>query len=151
MDWKKILSLIDNNDENQNNDYILITRDNVNILKPGMHIKYIKKYYDEGTKRVKEKMCNGGFLINIINSDKIVNMILVLKTNIYWNMRFLKYTIYAKKIEKVNNVNIILNNHVNNTELQDRLEKERHELKKNMDNYAIAKRKERKITFRDDD
>ena len=72
--------------------YILIDKNNIEELEIGMHIKY-KKENDN-------KIYNGGFLIKIIdlNKDKLVYTILILKSNIVWNMRFIKYKIYGKKI-----------------------------------------------------
>jgi len=71
--------------------YIKITRDNLDDFELGMHIKYIKNI--NGT----DHIMNGGFLLDILCPDKIVQMRLVLKTNIIWRLCFLKYDIYGKK------------------------------------------------------
>lgn len=91
MDWyilkNKVYEIIE-----ENNNYEYISRYDIDKLKLGMHIKYIKN----------NKLYNGGFLIDIINSDNIINMILILKSNIIWKLRFIKYKVYAKPIDKFN-------------------------------------------------
>jgi len=79
-----------------NKNLIQITRDNINSLKLGSYIKYIKD----------DKLIGGGFLIRIISPDKIVYTELVLKSNIIWKLRFIKYN----NIYFINNkINIIKN------------------------------------------
>lgn len=85
------------------NDYVLIDKTNISKLQPGMHIKYIKQYYDENDV-VKEKICNGGILINLLDTKKIYTIKLLLKTNIYWQLHFLKYKIYAKNMSQIENI-----------------------------------------------
>lgn len=87
--------LSDNKDKlNKLNKYILIDKNNIHILKLGMHIKYMKNNDD--------KIYNGGFLINIIDKDKLFDTILILKSNIIWNLKFIKYKIYAKCLNDFN-------------------------------------------------
>jgi hypothetical protein len=89
----------DINSNNKLNNYELISRNNLENLSLGMHIKYSKSEYDSEKNIIIDKIYNGGFLINILNANKIVNLILVLKSNIIWKLRFIKFKIYAKKIE----------------------------------------------------
>jgi len=107
MNWKNISKQIINDDvliENNEEDisgYKLITRDNLEDLHIGMHIRYVKKIYNIDTGNIEEKTYNGGFLVNIINGSKVVDMVLILKSNIFWKLRFLKYKIYGKnKLEQ---------------------------------------------------
>jgi uncharacterized protein YpmS len=101
MDWSLINTNINtntntNSNSNSNSNLIQITRDNLNSLELGSYIKYIKD----------DKLISGGFLIKIINPDKIVYTELVLKSNIVWRLRFIKYN----KIYKINNkINVIKN------------------------------------------
>lgn len=97
MNWKTIHNKIglqkritDDIDDN----YTLITRDNLSDLKLGVHIKYIKNVFNPKTNEIEEKIYNGGFLINILNKDKPYETILVLKSNIIWKLRFIKYKVY---------------------------------------------------------
>ena len=46
--------------------YTLITRDNVDTLEIGCHIKYIKNVFDINTNKTYEKIFNGGFLLEIV-------------------------------------------------------------------------------------
>jgi hypothetical protein len=39
---------------------------------------------------------NGGFLMDIKKGSKVYEMVLVVKSNIIWNLRFIKYKIYGK-------------------------------------------------------
>ena len=89
--------------------YNLISRHNINELEIGMHIKYIKNILNPLTNQYEEKIMNGGFLIDIINPSQIVNMIFVLKTNIIWKLRFIKFKIYGKKKEEFENSNLDTN------------------------------------------
>ena len=111
IDW----NILSKNDIEQKNDplknYILINRHNLNDLKIGMHIKYIKNEIKTETGEMIEKVKNGGFLVNIKNGKKVYEMILVVKTNIIWNLKFIKYKIYgqtqrlnleSKLIKKIN-------------------------------------------------
>jgi len=79
--------------------YIEITRNNLDDLEIGMHIKYIKKELNLETGKSTERVYNGGFLLEIKKGEKIYEMILVVKTNIIWNLRFIKYKIFGKKQE----------------------------------------------------
>ena len=105
MNWEilnKEYNINNNSDINSNNklnNYELISRNNLENLSLGMHIKYSKSEYDSEKNIIIDKIYNGGFLINILNTNKIVNLILVLKSNIIWKLRFIKFKIYAKKIE----------------------------------------------------
>ena len=108
MNWNNLklecFNIVDKNKNNLLNNYELITRSDLDKLELGMHIKYVIYKEDEKS----PKIYNGGFLINILNKDNIVNMILVLKSNIIWKLRFMKYKIYGKNIKKFNRtVNII--------------------------------------------
>ena len=58
MDWTLIKkNILSNNDNLESDNYILITRANINDLVIGSHIKYIKD----------NKILNGGFLLKLIN------------------------------------------------------------------------------------
>jgi len=76
--------------------YKIITRDNIDDLKIGCHIKYIKNIFDINTDKIYEKIYNGGFLVEIIDGNIMHNLTLVLKSNITWKMKFIKYKVYAK-------------------------------------------------------
>lgn len=91
MNWKTIHNKIT---DNVVDGYTLITRDELSKLKLGSHIKYIKNIINQETNEIEEKIYNGGFLINILNKDKPYNTILVLKSNIIWKLRFIKYKVY---------------------------------------------------------
>ncbi len=104
----------DNTEINKLKDYILISRHNLDDLEIGMHIKYIKKAFNVETGEVEEHIYNGGFLLDIINGDKIVKMDLLLKSNIVWKLKFLKYEIYGKSKDKFNTSDNIKNNIKNN-------------------------------------
>jgi len=109
MDWTLIKkNILSNNDNLESDNYILITRANINDLVVGSHIKYIKD----------NKILNGGFLLKLINNDQPVNLILLLKTNIIWKLRFIKYDIYMKKpITKINIIkNTLYNEYMNEIE-----------------------------------
>ena len=97
MDWSLINTNINTNpNTNSNLNLIQITRDNLHTLKLGSYIKYVKD----------DKLIGGGFLIQIKNPDKIVYTELILKSNIVWKLRFIKYN----KIYYINNkINIIKN------------------------------------------
>lgn len=120
--------------------YLLIDRNNIDELELGMHIKYIKYGND--------KIYNGGFLKKIIDLDKnkLVNTILILKSNIIWKMRFLKYTIYAKKIKSFNRKNNIINQikennkeiiNKKNNDLINYIDNKLLEIKSNKNNYKL--------------
>jgi hypothetical protein len=79
--------------------YTEITRNNLDDLEIGMHIKYIKKELDLESGETFERVYNGGFLMEIKKGDKIYEMILVVKSNIIWKLRFIKYKIFGKKSE----------------------------------------------------
>jgi hypothetical protein len=87
MDWNKINSNI----TDTNSELIEITRDNINDLVIGSYIKYIKD----------DKLIGGGFLIKVNNPSKIVYTELILKSNIIWKLRFIKYKVYMKKINQI--------------------------------------------------
>ena len=93
MDWSLINKTVSNDIDSN---LILITRENIDDLVIGSYIKYVKD----------DKLIGGGFLIKIINPDKIVYTELVLKSNIIWRLRFIKYN----KIYMINNkINTIKN------------------------------------------
>ena len=87
MDWNKINSNI----TDTNTELIEITRENINDLVIGSYIKYIKD----------DKLIGGGFLIKVNNPSKIVYTELVLKSNIIWKLRFIKYKVYMRKINQI--------------------------------------------------
>lgn len=120
MDWNILKNKIYEITE-ENNDYDYISRYDINKLKLGMHIKYIKN----------DKLYNGGFLVDIINPDNIVNLILVLKTNIIWKLRFIKYKIYAKTIDKFNRSSNIQN--IFKLEYKDIIDKKTKEIELELD------------------
>ena len=80
-------------------DYIEISRNNLEDLEIGMHIKYIKKELNLETGEETDKVYNGGFLLDIKKGDKIFEMVLVVKSNIIWNLRYIRYKIFGKKSE----------------------------------------------------
>lgn len=92
MNWDLISKNISNED---NSEYILITRDNIDELKVGSYIKYMKD----------DKMVSGGFLLKVLEPTKIVYTELLLKSNIIWKLRFIKYKIYMKNKK----INVIFN------------------------------------------
>jgi len=96
--------------------YILITRDNINMLEIGCHIKYIKNVFDIETNKTYEKIFNGGFLVEITDGDKMHTLTLVLKSNITWKMRFIRFKVYAKFKKDFNyeNKNKIVEDHFRN-------------------------------------
>lgn len=107
MNWEKLLdtykTIVGDEDSNIKDDvndplkdYNLINRYNINVLEPGMYIKYIKNIIDENDNIV-EKVCGGGFLIKILKDSKFYEMELLLKSTRLWKLRFIKYKIYAKK------------------------------------------------------
>lgn len=79
--------------------YIEITRNNLEDLEIGMHIKYIKKELNLDTGESLDRIYNGGFLLEIKKGEKVFEMILVVKSNIVWNLRYIKYKIFGKKKE----------------------------------------------------
>ena len=85
MNWQHIKNNI--TQFKSESDLVEITRDNINDLILGSYIKYIKD----------NKLVGGGFLIKINNIDKIVYTELILKSNIIWKLRFLKYKVFMKK------------------------------------------------------
>ena len=140
MDWKKYYDNfleITNDDRkvkskgiNDLTNYKMIGRYNLSDLKIGMHIKYVKNVFDIRTNQTYEKIYNGGFLLNVLNGDKVVDMVLVLKSNIIWKMRFIKYKIYGKDPElfvKSETNNSILNKIAD--EFKDDIERKKEELK----------------------
>ena len=124
--------------------YKLIGRYNLSDLKIGMHIKYVKNVFDMRTNQTYEKIFNGGFLLNVLNSDKVVDMVLVLKSNIIWKMRFIKYKIYGKDPElfaKTDTNNTIINKIAD--EFKDDINKKKEEIRNRyaIDTNMIAKKK----------
>ena len=108
-------NLTKSNGINDLNNYILITRDNIDDLEIGSHIKYVKNVFDLRTNKTYEKIYNGGFLLEIIDSDKMYTLTLVLKSNIIWKMRFIKYKVYLKSKN-----NFIYNkSHLPNNKIED--------------------------------
>lgn len=108
MDWDNLNVLLNSNSDAEHvkskgiddlTNYVLITRHNVNDLKLGMHIKYVKNVFDINTNETKEKIYNGGFLVQILNGLKIFDLTLVLKSNITWKMKFIKYKIYGRSCD----------------------------------------------------
>ena len=78
--------------ENSLDNYYEITYDNIDELKLGSHIKYINK----------GRIYNGGFLLRITYDDDIDEIILLVKSNIIWNLKFSKYQVYAKDVSEFN-------------------------------------------------
>lgn len=135
MDWNilknKVYEIIE-----EDNNYEYISRYDIDKLKLGMHIKYIKN----------NKLYNGGFLIDIINSDNIVNMILILKSNIIWKLRFIKYKVYAKPIDKFNRASNIQN--IFKSEYKDIIDKRTKEIESELNKkLENIKKKNYKIEF----
>lgn len=122
MDWNNLYNIFktkdtkDTKDEKSElEDYILLSRDNLDNLELGMHIKYIKSEYDEKKDKYIDKVVSGGFLVKVLNGDKIVNMVLLLKVgNSLIKLRYIKYKIYGKKI--VRNKTNLIDNFNNDTE-----------------------------------
>jgi hypothetical protein len=92
-------NLTKSNGINDLNNYILITRDNIDDLEIGSHIKYVKNVFDLRTNKTYEKIYNGGFLIEIVDGNMMHTLTLVLKSNIIWKMKFIKYKVYMKPKE----------------------------------------------------
>ena len=145
MDWsileKKVNDITNEDKYDPLYDYEYIDRYNLDKLQIGMHIKYIKKTSDQNTGVV----YNGGFLVNILNGDKVVNMVLILKSNIIWKLRFIKYQVYGKPINKLKKTRIkddfreIYKDEINlrKKELNDKLNNELNNINKNKDKYKI--------------
>lgn len=159
MNWKylhdKILDIDDTEDVDytQNNDklenYKLISRNNIDDLEFGMYIKYIKNEYDDSGKII-ENICSGGFLVGILNGDKIYKLLLQLKTGDHiWNLKFIKYKIYgkSKKLFKSSNKNILRDIYKN--EIAEINKKSLDEQNKKI-NEIIKNKHKHEILFRDD-
>jgi len=90
MDWsileKKVNDITKDDENDPLYDYEYIDRYNLDKLQIGMHIKYIKKTLDLETGKEIGVVYNGGFLVNILNGNKIVNMILILKCQLLKNL-----------------------------------------------------------------
>jgi hypothetical protein len=108
MDWDHLHNIFKNKDDKPElEDYILLSRDNLDNLELGMHIKYIKSEYDEKKRKYIDRLASGGFLVKVLNGDKIVNMVLLLKVgSSLIKLRYIKYKIYGRKIVK-NKSNLI--------------------------------------------
>ena len=106
MDWNNLYNIFKNTKDTKDNkddleDYILLSRDNLDNLELGMHIKYIKSEYDEKKQKYIDRIVSGGFLVKVLNGDKIVNMELLLKMgSSLIKLRYIKYKIYGKKVVK---------------------------------------------------
>lgn len=151
MDWltlqKKVYDITKNeNTDDPLYDYELISRYNLDKLEIGMHIKYIKKAYNLNTGVSEDKIYNGGFLIDILNGDKTVNLTLLLKSNIIWKLKFIKFKIYGKSKSKFNNTNKLKNNlreeykdilQLKMKEVDDILNKEIEIINKNKHKYRV--------------
>jgi hypothetical protein len=112
--------------------YKFITRNNIDEIEIGSHIKYIKNVYDTNKNKFYEKIYNGGFLLEIINSDKIYNLTLVLKSNIIWKMKFIKYKVYSKS-----KTNFVYNKHKKN-----QIQEQEQEQNQNIEKYFRNKNKQ---------
>ena len=149
MDWsileKKVNDITKEDENDPLYDYEYIDRYNLDKLQIGMHIKYIKKTLDLETGKVHQVVYNGGFLVNILNGDKIVNMVLILKSNIIWKLRFIKYQVYGKPINKLKKTRIkddfreIYKDEINlrKKELNDKLNNELDIINKSKDKYKV--------------
>ncbi len=127
MDWDIINSNISNKIKSN---LVQITRDNLNDIKLGTYIKYIK----DG------KLIGGGFLIKIINPEKIVYTELLLKSNIIWKLRFIKYN----KIYYTNNKITVIKNSLYDeyhTEIAERKKELDKEINHKIQNININKNK----------
>lgn len=132
--------------------YILITRDNIDNLEIGCHIKYIKNVFDINTNKIYEKTYNGGFLVEIIDGDKIHTLTLILKSNIIWKMKFIKYKIYGKLKKDFHYNNNLFENHFRN-ENEDEINNRKKEIdKKVQEKLKNIQNKKNKhyILFKDD-
>ena len=135
MDWsllnKNIITDKDKDkDKDKDSNLVQITRDNIHNLKLGSYIKYVKG----------DKLIGGGFLIRIINPDKIVYTELVLKSNIIWKLRFIKYN----NIYLINNkINVIKNSlHIKyHKEISDRKIELDNEINQKLTNINLNKNK----------
>ena len=74
--------------------YRLLEFNELKEFKKGSHIKYI----DDNN-----IIHNGGFIIDIKNSNSNILAMLILKSNIIWKLRFSKYKVYIKDITIYNN------------------------------------------------
>jgi len=149
MDWsileKKVNDITKDDENDPLYDYEYIDRYNLDKLQIGMHIKYIKKTLDLETGKEHQVVYNGGFLVNILNGDKIVNMVLILKSNIIWKLRFIKYQVYGKPINKLKKTKIkddfreIYKDEINlrKKELNDKLNSELDIVNNKKDKYKI--------------
>lgn len=71
---------------NELNDYILITRNDINKLKVGHHIKYANRGIIK----------DGGILLDVINPETPIYTELLLKSFNFWTINFLRFNIYMK-------------------------------------------------------
>ena len=71
---------------NELKDYILITRNDIDKLKIGYHIKYINR----------GNIKDAGILIDVINPEKPIYTELLLKSSGLWTINFLRFDIYMK-------------------------------------------------------
>lgn len=74
--------------DNKLDNYYEVTYDNIDELKLGSHIKYLNK----------GRIFNGGFLLKVTYDDDIDEIILLVKSNIVWNLKLSKYQVYAKDL-----------------------------------------------------
>ena len=163
FDWKILHDKVDeiiSDNENKNtikkkkkdplDGYIEITRNNLEDLEIGMHIKYIKKVYDLDKDIYYESVYNGGFLVDIKKEEKVYEMVLVVKSNIIWNLRFIKYKIYGKPIKNFNRSNLVKNSF--RDIFEDEITKRKKELEEEQNkkiNEIISKKDKYKIIFND--
>jgi len=130
--------------------YIEITRNNLEDFEIGMHIKYIKKVYDLDKDIYYESVYNGGFLVDIKKGEKVYEMVLVVKSNIIWNLRFIKYKIYGKPIKNFNRSNLVKSSF--RDIFEDEITKRKKELEEEQNkkiNEIISKKDKYKIIFND--
>lgn len=155
MDWNNLYNIFKNTKDTKENkddleDYILLSRDNLDNLELGMHIKYIKSEYDEKKQKYIDKIVSGGFLVKVLNGDKIVNMELLLKVgSSLIKLRYIKYKIYGKKIVK-NKSNLIdeLNN---NTEFIQKKEEVINKYRQKLTNNKNKNSRNHTVIFQSND
>ena len=136
--------------------YKLITRENIDDLEIGCHIKYIKNVFDIETNKLYEKTYNGGFLVEIVDGDKIHTLTLVLKSNITWKMKYIKYKVYAKAKKdfyKQENENKQFEDHFRNDNIEEINERKKEIDKRVQDKLKNIQKQNKKnhfVLFKDD-
>lgn len=114
-------------------DYIQITRDNIDKLKIGHHIKY----------KNRGVIKDAGILINILNPDNPLYTELLLKSFSYWTIPLLRFNIYMKinTIESNNEIKEKSYRELYINEINERKQEYNKEINNQLDNINKNKNK----------